>query len=121
MKTGRFAWRPLVSLLVVVGVVWGGQRLFQGLTHRQQGASMRELAREGDIRLISSETCRYCVLARQWLTNQNVPFSECFVERDTQCRIDYERTGARGTPTVLVKNQVQLGFAPAQVIGALQR
>ncbi len=121
MNTGRPAWRPLVSLLVLVGVVWGGQRLLQGLNHHRQGESMRQLARDGDIRLISSETCRYCVLARQWLTNQRVPFSECLIERDAQCRREYERTGAQGTPTVLVKHQVQLGFAPAQVLEALQR
>lgn len=117
----RRRWPVWASLVLIVLAAWAGQRLLQGWSNHRVGAPMREAAKVGDIRLISSEDCRYCRLARTWLTNQRVPFSECIVERDAQCQADYERTGARGTPTVLVRGQVQLGFVPKNVLSALQR
>jgi hypothetical protein len=48
-----------------------------------------------------------------------VRFSECFVERDAACAQRYQATGGRGTPTLLVRGQLQLGFSPQQVLAAL--
>ena len=120
MSTPRH-WPAWASLLVVVLLAWGGQKALSHWGHQRLGEPLRQLAQEGDIRLISSTTCRYCTLARQWLDNQQVRFSECFVETDPQCLKDYERTGARGTPTVLVRGQTQLGFDPERVLQTLQR
>ena len=81
---------------------------------------MVALARPGDIQMLSSTTCVFCAAARRWMTDQRVPFAECFIERDTDCAARYRALGGRGTPTMLVRGQMQLGFSPQQVLDALQ-
>lgn len=78
-------------------------------------------ARPGDIRMISSLTCPFCASARAWMSKHRVSFEECFIERDEACAEAYRAAGARGTPTLWVKGQVQLGFSPPRVDAALQR
>lgn len=69
--------------------------------------------------MISSDTCVYCVTARRWLHQHGVSFDECFIERDAQCRSLYQATQERGTPTLIVRGKVQLGFDAARVLAAL--
>lgn len=93
---------------------WGGGQ------ERRQGEQLAALARPGDIRMVSSDTCVFCGIARKWMTAHRVAFDECFIERDASCRTLYEATGARGTPTMLVRDQVQLGFDASRVQAALE-
>ena len=55
------------------------------------------------------------------MTRHGVRFDECFIERDPNCQALYERTGARGTPTLLVRGQAQLGFNVLRLIETLER
>lgn len=107
--------RSFLVLALLLGLVFGGTRLFQSRNAEEQGQVLRGVAREGDIVMLSSETCIYCRRAREWLTEQRVPFRECFIERDAACRADYAERGARGTPTFVVKGQTQLGFDPGRI------
>ena len=70
--------------------------------------------------MLSSTHCVFCERARRWMTERQVPFSECFIERETDCAARYQALGARGTPTLLVRGQVQLGFNPQLVLSRLQ-
>jgi glutaredoxin len=124
------AWQPpsasgsrptWLSLLVVITLAVAGQQLLGHWQDRRLGEPLRQLAAEGDIRLISSATCVYCTRAREWLDAQQVRYSECFIESDAQCQADYQRQGALGTPTLLVRGQPQLGFDPQRVARALAR
>lgn len=81
----------------------------------QLGRQMAQRARPGDILMVSSTTCPFCERARRWMTLHQVPFTECFIERDPACADRYQALGARGTPTLLVRGQVQLGFSPQLV------
>ena len=113
-------WRSLaVVLAIALGVValsqwWGRQR------DSAQGAQLAALAKAGDIRMLSSVTCTYCAQARQYLSEHRVPFDECFIERSESCASDYQATLAQGTPTLLVRGQMQLGFAVDRVIARLK-
>jgi glutaredoxin len=69
--------------------------------------------------MISSETCGWCTAARRWMTEQSVPFEECFVERDARCLADYQALGGQGTPTLVVRGRTVLGFDRARVIEIL--
>ena len=106
----------LAALVVGVGVA---SQWWSASSERRLGAQLAAAARAGDIRMISSDTCVYCVSARRWMTEHGVGFDECFIERDAQCRTIYEATQARGTPTLIVRGKVQLGFDAARVLAGL--
>lgn len=111
--------RALAGLAVLVLAVLAGVQGLQAWGERQLAAELRAQARPGDIRMISSRHCVYCTQAREWLAARRVPFEECFVEQDAACMAQYRALGARGTPTLLVRGQVQLGFSPRRVAAAL--
>ncbi|MBB4845468.1 glutaredoxin [Paucibacter oligotrophus] len=102
--------RQLLPLGLILALVMGATHWLQS-SHRQvQAQVLRELARPGDIRMISSTTCVFCEKARRWLVAESVPFEECFIETDAACMAEYRARGARGTPTMVVRGQTQLGF-----------
>lgn len=106
----------LAALLLATGAA---TQWWQGRSQARLGERLAALAQPGDIHMLSSLTCTFCAAARQWLTEHRVGFNECFIERDAQCQTVYAATGARGTPTLLVRGQVQLGFDPERVLAAL--
>jgi glutaredoxin len=88
------------------------------------GQDAQVLARRvqpGDIRMISSETCPYCLAARRWMTQEGIPFQECFIERDAQCLADYQALGAVGTPTLVVRGQRVIGFDRTRLLEIIQQ
>lgn len=112
-------YRSLGALLLMVGVAWGASTWLRERDQQVWARAVRDHAQPGDVRLVSSVTCIYCDRARRWLTQHGIPFDECFIERDAGCLQRYQATGARGTPTVQVRDQVQLGFDPQRVALAL--
>jgi glutaredoxin len=107
--------RSLISLVLLVLVVGGAAEWWREHQASQVGQQMAQRARPGDILMISSTTCPFCERARRWLTLHQVAFTECFIERDAACADRYRALGARGTPTMWVRGQVQLGFSPQLV------
>ncbi|WP_457425215.1 glutaredoxin family protein [Roseateles sp. P5_E7] len=112
-------WPPL-SLFVVVGATALASWAWRGHVAVQDGELLAQRAKPGDIRMISSETCPYCLAARRWMTQQGVPFNECFIERDAQCRADYLALGGMGTPTLVVRGQRVIGFDRARLLEILK-
>ncbi|MFT7721811.1 MAG: glutaredoxin family protein [Roseateles sp.] len=111
---------PPLSLLAVIGVAalasWG----WRGHVASRDAAQLARHAQPGDIRMISSETCGWCTAARRWMADEGIPFRECFIERDAQCRADYEALGAVGTPTLVVRGQRVIGFDRARLLDILK-
>jgi glutaredoxin len=113
----RSLWGLLVLVLLVVGASrWWAQR--HQLSVAEQVAAQ---AGAGDIHMLSSDHCVQCDLARRWMLEHGVAFSECSIERDARCRQLFEATRAPGTPVVLVRGQAQLGFSAPRVLQRLQR
>ncbi|MEX8516999.1 MAG: glutaredoxin family protein [Leptothrix sp. (in: b-proteobacteria)] len=110
----------LLSLALVVGATWLGSSWLHAQSDAQIATELRQRARPGDIRMISSVSCFFCARAREWLTEHQIAFDECLIERDSACQAEYLAQGARGTPTVLVRQQVQLGFDAERVAAALR-
>ncbi len=120
MRTSLRSWLvPALLLLLVLGgslaSQWWGGRQERGI-----GVEVAALAQPGDIRMLSSETCAICTVARAWFTEHRVPFSECLIERDAQCKADFDASRAPGTPLIIVRGLPQLGFNPDRVRLALQ-
>lgn len=113
---GRPGLWSLALVVLAAGALAEGARAW---VQHQRAQALRAAVRPGDLRMISSETCVFCVQARTWLTRERLPFEECFVERDARCAADYDRLGRPGTPTLLVRGQAQLGFDPARITAAL--
>jgi glutaredoxin len=105
----------LLWILVAATVGW---ELFLRHQEREQTRAL-QAAQAGDIRMISSESCVFCARARDWFVRNEVRFGECFIEKDPQCMADYQALNSPGTPLLVVKGQVQLGFAPGRVAQAL--
>jgi glutaredoxin len=112
--------RSLTGLVVIVLLVGGAAEWWREHQAQQLGRELAQLARPGDIAMVSSTSCVFCTRARQFMTLQQVPFTECFIETDTACAQRYQSLGASGTPTLLVRGRVQLGFSPAAVRDALR-
>ncbi len=115
----RLRQSGLLAVLVVGLVAWGLGRVVQTQVQSGHAEALRQVARPGDIRMISSVTCIFCTKARQYMTEHRIPFEECLIERDAACLADYKRLGASGTPTLLIRGQRQLGFDPQRVTSAL--
>lgn len=107
------------SLLVVVAVTALASWAWRGHVAADDAAILRQQARPGDIRMMSSETCPWCLAARRWMTQERIPFQECFIERDATCLADYQALGAAGTPTLVVRGQRVIGFDRQGMVAAL--
>jgi glutaredoxin len=117
MKAGG---RSLAVLLALVLGASAAQQWWAGASERRLGERLAALAQPGDIRMLSSQTCPYCEAARHVMKAHGVRFDECFIERDRECQAQYDATLARGTPTLIVRGQTQVGFRIERVIEALE-
>jgi glutaredoxin len=112
----------LRSVLVLVALVFGVGAAMQGIeawTRSRLGAQVAANAKPGDIFMIASVTCTYCEAARAWFNANQVPFTECFIERDERCAAQYNALMAPGTPVMVIRGRRQLGFSAQAVADAL--
>ena len=58
----------------------------------------------------SSDTCPYCVAAKDFLNKNNVEFTEKNVSTDASARTELMKMGHMGVPVVLVDDQEIVGF-----------
>jgi len=117
--------RPLASfagLAAIVAVVYGAQLAWQHHVEATRGRELAALVAPGDLHMIASDTCPYCVVARRRLDAHQVAFGECSIERDPACRAEYERLGSPGTPAFVVKGRhLVLGLDEQRLRQALQQ
>ena len=60
--------------------------------------------------VFSSDTCPYCTLAKQFLSNNNIEFTEKNVSSDTEARKELMKMGHMGVPVILIDEQEIVGF-----------
>jgi len=70
---------------------------------------MREKTMEKVV-VYSSDTCPYCVAAKDFLTENNVEFEEKNVTTDTEARNELIEKGYRGVPVIIVGEEQIVGF-----------
>jgi hypothetical protein len=98
------------GLILMLLAVSAGTQWWAGLSQARLGDKMAALVQPGDIQMLSSKTCAYYTVARQWMQQHGVVFGECFIETDKACAAQFEAARAAGTPVVLVRGQPQVGF-----------
>jgi len=111
-QRGPASWRSIVGLLVVMVLAWAGTQAVSHWQTRDSTRLVRELAKEGDIVMFTTDTCPYCAQAREWLSKHQVPWQECNVDQDAHCRAVFQAQGAPGVPLMNVRGQWRLGFDP---------
>ena len=109
-----------LSLLALVLVVWGAGEAWRGWSGERVGREVAALAQPGDIEMVSSDTCVFCAQARAWFGANQVPFTECSIERDAACAARFRSLMSPGTPVLLVRGKPQVGFNPQRVAQALR-
>ncbi len=118
MKASR---RSLLALLALVLGITATSTWWAGRHEAVLGQQLAALAQPGDIRMLASQDCAFCMLARQWFKRHQVHYSECLIEQEPACRAEFEAQRAAGTPLMLVHGQPQLGFNPERILAALRR
>lgn len=113
--SGRPPQRTWLGLGLLLWVVHVGSDLWRDAQAAKFGPELARLARPGDILMVSSLSCGYCERARHWLTQHQVRFTECFIEREAACAARYQAWGAAGTPSIWVRGELQLGFDAQRV------
>lgn len=115
----RWYRHPLMSLLTVCAVAGLAATGVRAWVQQQRADDLRAVTHAGDIRMISQTTCIYCTQAREWLTRHEIPFEECYIDRDSECLAEYNRQGRNGTPMMMVRGQMQRGFDARRITAQL--
>lgn len=64
-----------------------------------------------DITIYSTPTCPYCKMAKAFLTEKNIPFTEVDVSADeAKAREMIEKSGQMGVPVIDVDGKIIVGF-----------
>ncbi len=71
--------------------------------------------------IYSTATCHFCHMAKEWMTEKNIPFNDYNVGTDAEKRKEMvEMTGQLGVPVIKIGDDVMIGFNPdkmAQLLG----
>jgi len=63
------------------------------------------------VEIYSTESCHFCHLAKEWLTEKNIPYSDYNVGADMERRKEMvEMTGQMGVPVIKIGDEVMVGF-----------
>jgi glutaredoxin 3 len=74
------------------------------------------------VTVYTTTTCPYCVMVKNFLREQGVPFEEVNVQRDPiAARKLVETTGQIGVPQIEIDGQWVIGFDPSAIMQLLQR
>lgn len=112
------------SVLVLIGIILllsAGIQLWDWRQQQQLGREIASAAKPGDIMMLASDTCEYCVMARSYMRTHAVPYTECSIERDAQCAARYQGLKSPGTPVMVVRGEAQVGFMPSKLLERLSR
>ncbi len=113
--------RELLVLIVAVVLVYGAMQWLRG--HRQDGQvqELAQLVGPGDLIMYSTQSCGYCVKARQVFESNNVAFSECDIDHSTDCMARFRALGGLGTPTFELRGERVVGWSLDELTQAAKR
>ncbi len=74
-----------------------------------------------NITVYTTTTCPFCVMVKQFLSEQNIPFKEINVERNPETmKKVVEATGQFGVPQTEIDGKWIVGFDPHGIMQALK-
>lgn len=63
-----------------------------------------------DITIYTSSTCPYCTLAKDYLNEKNVSYTEKNIQEDSEARKELMSMGHMGVPVIVVDEEEVIGF-----------
>ena len=84
-------------------------------TDAQDGASEKEAQEEAtrgpQVVIYSTPSCHFCHMAKEFLTEKGVPFTDYNVAEDAEKRQEMvEKSGQMGVPVIFVGEEMIIGF-----------
>lgn len=64
----------------------------------------------GKVIIYSSDSCGYCVAAKQYLNENNIEYTEKNIGNDMEARNELIKMGHMGVPVLLVDGEEVVGF-----------
>lgn len=68
-----------------------------------------------DVTIYTSNTCPYCVSAKDYLNERGVPFVEKNIQTDPEARKELMRMGHMGVPVIIIDGEEIVGFNKARM------
>lgn len=63
------------------------------------------------VKIYSTPTCHFCHMAKEWMTEHDVPFQDINVAADRTAAMEMiQKTGQRGVPVIDIDGQIIIGF-----------
>jgi glutaredoxin 3 len=63
------------------------------------------------VKVYSTPTCPYCVMAKKYLSSRNIPYEEVDVSADREAAMEMIRkSGQRGVPVLDINGTILVGF-----------
>lgn len=68
------------------------------------------------VEIYSTSSCHFCHMAKEWMTEKHVPFTDYNVGENIEKRKEMvEMTGQLGVPVIKIGNDVMIGFNPEKM------
>jgi glutaredoxin-like YruB-family protein len=72
------------------------------------------------VTVYSTPACPYCIRAKQFLTENNIPFENCDVSSDQQKAEEMiQKSGQMGVPVLDIEGEIIVGFDKERIKSAL--
>lgn len=71
------------------------------------------------IKVYTSSTCPYCVMAKEYLAEKGLEYEEKNVQTDKAARQELMKMGYTGVPVVVIGDEKIVGFDKAKIDEAL--
>ena len=71
------------------------------------------------IKVYTSSTCPYCVMAKEYLAEKGLEYEEKNVQTDKAARQELMKMGYTGVPVVVIGDEEIVGFDKAKIYEAL--
>ncbi len=68
------------------------------------------------VKVYSTPTCPYCVMAKKYLDSKGIPYEDIDVSRDREAAMEMIRkSGQRGVPVLDINGSIVVGFNQAEI------
>jgi len=74
-----------------------------------------------DVKVYTSNTCPYCVSAKNYLNEKGVPFTEKNVQTDKEARKELMAMGHMGVPVLVIDGEEVVGFDKERIDALLAK
>jgi glutaredoxin-like YruB-family protein len=74
------------------------------------------------IKIYTTQTCPYCLLAKKYFQENNLEFEEIDVSNDSEAATEMiEKSGQTGVPVIEIEDKIIVGFNLTAIKKALKR